>query len=93
MDVQNITSPNILFKNHSTFLNPALKIPTADGVTSSSRSCVRRLCGNNHHTCKDTGATLNYCIVSSSIAHRPSTSRVTFPATGRMQPEMQKRHS
>ncbi|GFU22090.1 dynein beta chain, ciliary [Trichonephila clavipes] len=44
------------------------------------RSCDRRLCGNNHHTCKDTCATLNYCVVPSWITRRPLTSRETlFP--------------
>ncbi|GFV49288.1 hypothetical protein TNCV_1848711 [Trichonephila clavipes] len=44
------------------------------------RSFDRHLCGNNHHKCKDTYATLNYFVVPSWITRRPLTSRGTlFP--------------
>ncbi|GFS51272.1 hypothetical protein TNCV_3533381 [Trichonephila clavipes] len=33
-------------------------------VTSSSRSCVRRLCGIVQHMGRDIGTTFNYCVVS-----------------------------
>ncbi|GFX52090.1 hypothetical protein TNCV_4654191 [Trichonephila clavipes] len=42
------------------------------------RSCVRRLCGNNHHTWKDTCETLHYCVIPSWIARQPLTSRKTL---------------
>ncbi|GFW52526.1 transposable element Tcb2 transposase [Trichonephila clavipes] len=44
-------------------------------VQSMLRSC---LCVNNHHMCKDTCATLNYCVVPSWFARRPFTSRWTL---------------
>ncbi|GFV84251.1 endonuclease-reverse transcriptase [Trichonephila clavipes] len=48
------------------------------GSRKLSKSCDRHLWGNNHHTCKDPCATLNYCVVPAWIAHRPLTSRETL---------------
>ncbi|GFX78542.1 hypothetical protein TNCV_29821 [Trichonephila clavipes] len=41
----------------------------------------RLLCGNDHHTCKDTCATFSYCVVPYWITRQPLTPRGTlFPA-------------